>query len=368
MNVVFDRESLQVTGVGRNPLAFEVEINNVDPSGLTKTIQVPTTVDKLDADGNQLYLLPQKDLKIVSQVPTQVETPQAIAEDGTANSPIIIPVVKQVPVLDGNGNQVTYQPVSMQETTSTEDFYGNPTTPIMPTVVAIDGTTSEVQETDADGAKLYQGLMPSGNPLPVSTTEEVQEQKTDAQGNKLYYETVNEDMVTYQAQPDLEISQADTRWTDALLHATEATSQAQQVTFEANQNAFTFEDIMSAKASQIKGLYAHALLYEEMTEALFSTDASGFNADLGFGVVSLPAGGKIVTQAITLPASVSMVKVISESSQSLSITIGPTEADLQPLDAQFFDREFSTPVSTVYVMFENTNNTRTDLSSFALLF
>ena len=60
--VIFDRETLKVTGVDREKFPYEVEIRNVDVEGLTKVVQRPAKREKVNEEGKPVYLLPQEPL------------------------------------------------------------------------------------------------------------------------------------------------------------------------------------------------------------------------------------------------------------------------------------------------------------------
>lgn len=324
-NVLFDRQTLKVVGIGRDPQPFEVEIENVDPSALTKTIQVPVNVPKKDAAGKQLYLLPQDPLE------TDVQVTTAIESTNVTDKPVMIENVKKVPLLDADGKQIQYEVTTFDE---------------------------ETQEQAGTGVF-----------LPCFTTETEQIQKTDADGNLLYFkdETTTEKQST--PQDPLEITADDPQYTDSLEEATETQETAQIITFSDRPGDFTYQDIVAAKEAQILAgtLKGTCILFEEMDAATFDKSAAGFKADLGFKFISLPAGGQARTIAIPLPGAVQNIKVVTEATQPLTISIGADPGSLQPLSSTG-DVELSAAATTIYIQFENPNATRTDLHSFALLF
>lgn len=97
-NVLFDRQSLKVVGSNRSPLPFEVEVQNVDPTGISKTISYMVPAGE-----------PQPD--IVEEIGEErlVET-----IENTGN-PVIIKVEQKVPLLDDSGHQVEYEVMSTDE-------------------------------------------------------------------------------------------------------------------------------------------------------------------------------------------------------------------------------------------------------------
>lgn len=354
-NVLFDRSSLKVVGINRAPLSFEVEINNVDPTDLQKVIQVPTTVDKVDAAGNQLYLLPQDPLESDVPVTSVIETTTP------TDRPVMVSQVQKTPLLDADGNPVTY-PQTVRGETPDETAE-----PVMIDVVAEDGSVTQEQKVDDQGHLLFWGQVPTGVEIPCFTTEEIQVQATDGNGEKLYFEDVTNVEKAYTPQPDLEVTDQDPKFIPGLDKATELQETAKTILFTEDQSAFVYADIVAAKQKQIVGqtFYAGAQLYEEMDASIF--DPAETVADFGFDVVSIPQGGTVQTLKITLPRAVGDVRIVSESSQALSISVGDTTSDLQALDSNS-ERLFDVPVSTLFIRFENKNATRTDLTSFAILY
>lgn len=394
-NVLFNRETLRVTGVGREPLPFEVEIKNVDVTDLKKEVKYTELVNKTKIetleDGTkvekQLYLLPQEDKKIITQITKKIETTESTDEHGHPLEPVMIQVKKQVPMLDSNGEQVEYIPTALIETTETVDFYGNPTEPVMIQVEEIDESTGEVtvvekQKTDENGNLIYFGLVATSNkPIKCFTTELIEEQKKDKDGNLLYYKEIVEEIVNYEKQPPLEITEDDERWPVELDEkgnemkvklekATEEVEKTKIVNFEEDMSQFNYDDVVLHKEKQlIKGtFYSKAKLFERMDESLFSTNLSSFNADLGFDMLSLPVGGEVRTIKLSLPKASSVVGVKLETNieNGVEVKVGATANDLQLVDRNM-ERIFENEVSEVYISFKNITDKRIDIYSFTLL-
>lgn len=394
-NVLFNRETLKVTGMGREPLPFEIEIKNVDVTNLKKEIKYKEVVDKKLVetleDGikieKQLYLLPQEDKEIVTQITKKIETTESVDEDGNPLEPVMIQVKKQVPLLDSNGNQIEYIPTALMETTDTVDFYGNPTEPVMVQVEEVDESTGEVtivekQKTDENGNLVYFGLVAtSDKPVKCFATELVEEQKKDKDENLLYYKEVVEEVVGYEKQLPLEITEDDERWPVELDEkgnemkvklekATEEVEKTKTISFEEDMTQFNYDDVVKHKESQlIKGtFYSKAKLFEKMDESLFSTNISSFNADLGFDMISLPVDGEVRTVKLKLPKASSVIGVKLETNieNGVEVKVGATANDLQLVDRNM-ERMFENEVSEVYVSFKNITDKRIDIYSFALL-
>lgn len=313
-NVLFNRETFRVTGVGRTPLPFEVEIKNVDVSNLTKEVIYIEKVDKLNEEGKPLYLLPQEPLIEEIGEERLIET----TED--TGNPVMVKVIKKVPLLDENKKQVTYQ--------------------------------TEAEET-----------------INCYITGEVEEQKRNEYGQPLFYgkEIVIVEKVTEQSP--IEITEDDERFCEGLEKVQIEVEKTKTVKFEEDMSAFTYDDIVKEKEKQLlKGtFYTACKLFEQMDETIFSTNINGFYADLGFDFLSLPNGGEVRTIKLELPNEADIVGVKFEASaDGVEVSIGNTTSNLIPIDRNnevIFDK----PVTDVYVKFENPTDRRIDIYSFALL-
>jgi hypothetical protein len=323
-NVLFNRENLTFTGMGRNPLAFEIEIRNVDVTGLTKTVTYQELVDKVNEEGKQLFLLPQNPLVEEIGKEIQVETIEV------TETPVLIQVERKVPLLDENKKQVKYEVTTLDE---------------------------ETGEQVGTGQFIY-----------CFTTEIDEVQKTDENGLKLFYktETVAEEIST--PQPDLEITSDDEKFEEGLEKAQILVDKTKVLTFDESPSEFTYADIVAQKEKQITSgtFFGKGILFEEMDETIFSTNLASFKADLGFGFVSLPSGGDIRTVKLSLPIATDLVGIKLETSvEGITVSVGNTASNL--VEVKNGEISFDSPVSEVYVLFENYTDKRIDLYSFALL-
>jgi hypothetical protein len=338
-NILFDRQSLKVVGSNRSPLPFEVEVKNVEASELTKTITYNELKDMKDDSGRQLFVLPREPLVDEVGKHVQIETIE------NTGSPVLVEVLKQVPILDQNNHQVEYE-----------------LTQIVVTPAVIDEETGEVIEEE----KVEQ--VGTGQFIKCFTIEVEEEQKRDESGLKLFYkdEVVMETVVT--PQEDLAVTEDDERYVEGLAKLYGLVEKTRIVSFISEPEQFDYSDICKAKELQITHdtFFAAATLFEEMDESIFSTGLAGFNADLGFDFVSIPAGGEVRTIKLALPTGSNVVGIKTETSDDgLVISIGDTASNL----TQVVNNEvsFQSKVSEVYVKFENPTDKRIDVQSFALL-
>ena len=353
-NVLFNRETLRVTGTGREPLPFEIEIKNVDVSNLTKEVTYTEKMDKLNEEGKPLYLLPQEPLVEEIGEERLIET----TED--TGNPVMTKVLKKVPLLNENNKQVKYEKKVVGETT---DDTGNP-------VMILDEETGElVQKTDKNGNPLFYGLVGTGEFIKCYTTEEVEEQKKDKYGRPLFYDTEIVMVEKVTEQPPIEITEDDERFHEGLEKVQVEVEKTKTVKFEEDMSVFTHDGIVKAKEKQLlKGtFYTACKLFEQMDESIFSANISGFYADLGFDFLSLPSGGEARTIKLKLPNKAEVVGIKFESSDGgLEVLVGNTASNLIPIDRNN-EVIFDEPVSEVYVKFENPTDKRIDVHSFALL-
>jgi hypothetical protein len=354
-NVVFNRESLEVVGLNRPALPFEVEIKNVDVIGLTKEYDYIEKVQKKDEEGNLLYLLPQDSIEVIGTQTVWEETTEV------TEYPVTVKEIKKYELYDANNNLVKYQPTQLGEVTEVTDE------PVMIDVVNEETNEPEqVQKTDEEGNLLYWAQVPVGDPIQCYTTEEVEVQKVDSNGKKIYQKEVEHEVLTQEQQPDLEITNQDERYTEELEPALEDENKTRTVSFDSEANLFTYADIATYKEKQlIRGtFFDKAVLVETMEGTVFDPSVS---ADTGFDFISFAPTKNAETNAITLPSEAQTVHIVSETNVSgLEILIGSSLEDLQPVD-NMNERNFDAPVSEVFVQFINNTDQRIDLYSFALL-
>jgi hypothetical protein len=370
--VLLNQDTLKVVGVSRTPLSYEVEIKNVaNLDQLQKKYQYSELEDKKktvtletgEVVEKQLYLLPQPDKEIITEVVNKVETIESTASDGTANEPIMLQITNKIPVLDDQGNQKTYQPVSLQETTSDVNYYGDPNEPVMIKIYHEDGTVTEEQKTNENGELLYIGLMPYGSEVKVFTTEIEEYQKEDSEGNFLYWGEVVEEVVEYELVTPLEVIEDDPEYKEGLEKAQEKVQKERIVKFNEEQSLFNYEDVAKYKEQQllVETLYSNAILYEQMDKSLFNSS----NADFSFDVVSIPVSGKLTSKAITLPEASSLINVYLESSKPLDIYISDDGFNFYTVDKNN-EYYFPSNITSTYVKIENNTDKRIDVNALAV--
>lgn len=348
-NVLFNKDNLICVDYNRDPFPFEIEVKNVNVDNVPDK-QIPITVaqDKKDANGNQLYKLPQPDIETTQNTQVQTETTEV------TNNPIMITVTKQVPLLDANGNQVTYEQTTISEVTTPTD------NPVM--IQYADGNL--VQKKDANGNLLYYSQVGTGVYIKCYTTEETTEQKKDSNGNLLYYTTETVQNTISTPQDPLLITEDDERYINGLEKATEDVQQQKTISFKDSMNEFNYYDVIKYKESSITDgtFYGNGKLIETMDGVFLD----GYVADLGFDFISFPSSGSAIAK-VQLPSSASTIKVKTETNiDGLSIEIGDTETTLVAIDKDN-EATLTSSVSEVYVSFKNTTNKRIDLYSFSLL-
>jgi hypothetical protein len=339
-NVLFDRESLKVVGLNRPASAFEVSVNNVEVDRLSKQVSYVEPAGVLDEEGNALYILPLPDKVSKEYVPSKIETIEVTSE------PVIHLETKRVPLLDENGEQVEYEVIHYET---------------IPAV--LDEETGEVLEEERVEET------PTGRFIQCYTTEEVESQKEDSQGRKLYYKEVQEEVDVVTPQDPLIITENDEQFVEGLERVTKDEEKFKTVSFQDNKEEFTYEDIVSYKESRLTEgtFFSKGVLYESMEESIFSTDLSSFKADLGFGFISLPAGGEVRTDKIVLPQPARITRITAETSvEGLEIKVGALASDLQAVDVSG-ERHFDVEVSEVYIHFKNPTDKAIDVESFAIL-
>lgn len=361
-NILLNRDTLKVVGRNRSPLPFEVEVKGVDTTNLKKTIptyeEVPKTV-KIEAEGQEtrelpLYYLPQVPLEGTTIVDKIVETTEV------TDQPAMIIELNELPMLDENGNHRFYYRQELMEVTEVTDE------PVMETVYDEEGNPSEVQKTDENGNLLYYKMV-DVEKLFLYTTEEVEVQATDENNNPLYLTTVQEEEITVEEQPDLEITSEDEGWAEELEPVMVTVEDSKTITFDDDSNEFTYEDVTRHKESLLieDTFYDAGMLFEDPQVIVDPTN--NLKADLGFGCVSVPSLGEFTTVNIPLDVPTSVVGITIETSvEGLLVEIGDSVTNLAPVNKQN-EVIFTTQASQVYVRFHNPTDKRIDLHSFGLL-
>jgi hypothetical protein len=126
---------------------------------------------KYSEEGKPLFLLPQPSKEVISQVSRPVKTTEV------SDSPVMI--AEKVPMVGMDGIQMTYEVTTME--------------------LMGDGTFQQVG---------------TGQFLPIFTTQEAQEKDED--DNPLYWNTVLEDVTSYEAQAPKEITEDDPDYIEGL--------------------------------------------------------------------------------------------------------------------------------------------------------
>ncbi|MGO4887061.1 hypothetical protein ACJ2A9_04825 [Anaerobacillus sp. MEB173] len=217
MNIVIEKANGRVVGVNRQPFnASETVIEGINPLDIpSKTIEYMLAEDKVDADGNSLYLLPQPDIEVIDTITTTIEITEV------TDRPIIIKKTRQVPLLDADGKQVEYFP----EYTRIEREE------------VIDEETEEVTIIE------HEIVETSETPILCWTTEEYVEPKTDSDGNPLYLKDIDEEVVTFESQSPLEITAEHEDWNEDLEKIRVEVNKTKVVTIQSDPTEFTYSDI-----------------------------------------------------------------------------------------------------------------------------
>jgi hypothetical protein len=359
--VLFNRETLLATGIDREKLSYEVEIDNVNVDTLTKRVSSPQKQPK-EIDGKKVFLLPQKPTVNKKGVKYKVETVEE------TNEPVMEEIIVKVPLLDEDNNQITYEKKFLGETTEVTNA---------PVMYYDEELEKEVQKKDEEGNLLYIGLVPTGVFIDCFTTETDLVHKENKYGQKLFFEektdiveevveveplVIVEDSEEYLALTEVELSQ--------LVQDTEEVEVFHTVTFSEDFDQFSYEDVVKHKEGSIAEgtFYGEGKLYESFSPELFSTSLSDFNANIGFDFISIPSGGEVRTIKLPLLNESSLVGILvdSEFDDGLLVYIGSSASSLSDA-TELGEVEFSDLVSEVYVKFENTSDKTIDIKSFALL-
>ncbi|MFS1513035.1 hypothetical protein VQL36_11450 [Chengkuizengella sp. SCS-71B] len=249
-NVIINRVTNLVTGVDREPQPLEIEIEDVHIEGLTKQVPYIIQRHRVDSNGNLLYLLPQEPIEIQEEIPKTIETTEI------TENPVMVNTPTQIPIFNEDGTQKQYERTVRGETTEVIDE------PVM-IEVEQDGESMEKQKTDEDGNLLYWGQVGTGQMINCTMVELILNQKQDPEGNLLYYKEVTETSITYEDQDPLEVIKEDERWTEELAPALEDVEQIKTVKFEDQPSVFTYDDIINAPKTPLTAEQEIELLKSE---------------------------------------------------------------------------------------------------------
>lgn len=347
-NVLFNRDTLRVTGFDRTVQPFEVEIQNVsNVEELIKNVSYKVIVGKLDSEGNQLYLLSVVSEELIDKVTETSEVTE---------KPVLVKVYKKVPLLDEDGEQKSYERQVIGEVTEVTDE------PVM--VYGEEGNL--VHKVNDNNEKLYYGFVNTGEIILCYIIEEVEEQKIDTNMSPLYYKTIK--VLEKVIGEPVEITLEDERYVEGLYPLTETLEKTKTIQFSDSFEQFDYDDIVNLKETQCtNGTFYIGVKLFETTEGVFDKELANYNADLGFNFISIPSGGQARTVKLLLSAASKYVGIKTEVNvNGLTISIGNLASDLKPLDKKN-EVQFDTAVTEVYVLFKNTTDKRIDLYSFALL-
>jgi hypothetical protein len=275
--IIIDSKTQQVLGIDI-PITlpneqFEIE---ADVSGLKKTLNEDAYLQKLNELNEPLYVLLLPDLEVHT---AETKTVESTTESA---SPVMIDVVNYIPLLDANNNQLTYQPTTLGKTTEVTEE------PVMITVYDEEGNESIIQESDESENLLYWGQVPVGSPLPLQTSEVVQQQKVDDAGELLYWNEVTEDVVTYQPQEPLLITNEDENWTEDLEFAYDIIPSGTVVDFSIHPTLFTYQEIINYPTlEEVKQAKLEELRTRRDSELVsgFQTSATGTEMTMGYDPV-----------------------------------------------------------------------------------
>jgi hypothetical protein len=333
MNILFDRNTLKVVGQGRTALAYEIEIKDVDTTGLQKPVSFTGTVDKIDVEGNALYLLPQEDVEHFDEVPIRTKVTENTGE------PVMVPKVEQVPILNEDSTQKEY------EVTRTVE--------IMKTVTDEEGNTSEV----GTGEYIQE---PTGQWLKCFVIETSEVQDTDSAGQLLFWKGDVGLVSRMEPQAPLEITAADPDYIEGLEAATKELPKERTAKYADEPEIFTVKDVVAHMAVVLANASSKAhLIYDEF---ITSEDVVGGNADTGVKIVSIPAGGTAVMSAETLAVSASEFEVMRFiASEGIELSINGVAAVNGIVT-------LPSAATEVTVTLTNTADSRRDAESYAIAY
>lgn len=365
-NVLFSRGNFSVTDTGRSPMAYEVEIKNVNLEGLTKDVEYAfekpkmglfmvgtgefteeVVIDETTGEETivrteimeeqelQAYLLPQSE-EVVKQVVTKVETTEETAEQ------VMVVDYKYTPVLDENGEHKFYYPTH------------------------IEYEQVDTGEVDEFGEPIYETVekeVASETPIYLYTSEELQVQKKNEAGELLFYKEVTEEVTETEERAPIEISEKDERFTEGLKKALEVVKEVRQVSFIEGKHEFNYQDIVEHKKTSLlnNSLFVGCELIEDFQDNVIDSFAN-----FGLGFVNIPVGGFIATKLIGVQGR--LVGLYKEASSS-GLTFSISEGDL--INFREFDSSdeglLAEGTTGVYLRVENKTDKAIDLHSLGIM-
>ncbi|MDP5274359.1 hypothetical protein [Chengkuizengella axinellae] len=274
--VIISRSTKKVVALNRSPQPFEYAVENVYTEGATKTIHHNEQHQKFDDEGNTLYLLPQPQIEINETFTKTIETTE-ITDD-----PVMTIQTVQIPKLDDDGNQKTYEKTVRGETVEvTED-------PVIDRIYNEETEEyEEIHKTDEDGNSLYWGQVPTGQMIPMFTTQQVEVHKSDEAGNQLYYKTFEEITTTYEDQPPLEIIEDHEEWTEELELAFEEKQVPEVVSFKTHMTEFDENDIFEIQSRPVPKSETDILGEQIVEKDIQIMQVESLNQTLGQQIVEL---------------------------------------------------------------------------------
>ncbi|NBI28578.1 hypothetical protein [Chengkuizengella marina] len=238
--VIISISTNKVVGLNRDPQPFEYAIQNVYLENAQKTIYNIEQKQKFDEEGNVLYLLSQPQLEVNETITKIIETTE------TTDDPVTNIETIQIPLLDDQGNQKTYEKTVKGETIEFTDE------PVIEQVWNEETETyDDIHKTDDEGNLLYWGQVPTGQMIPLFTADQVEVHQMDDEENLLYYKEIEETITNYEDQEPLEITEDHEEWTEELELAYEDIEVTEVITFKTHMTKFTYDDVMDIKSRPV---------------------------------------------------------------------------------------------------------------------
>ncbi|WP_127580812.1 hypothetical protein [Paenibacillus koleovorans] len=319
MDIIFNKESYKYAEADRLPSPLEFAVRDVNVAGLHKTVQTPEQRVK-----EGFWLLPQPDAENVTTITRRIETTEPTI------MPIMVDQTVRVPLMDGDV-QLSYQPTVLV------DLY------------------------DEEGDVTGQEEQPSGSPLPLWTSQVIEVQKQDSEGDPLYWMDVDEELTTYEPQPPIETEE----YAEGLEPATETIITERTAWFTQEPELFSYTDVTTHLIQRLKQQTGCSYTFGNSflaNEAFMPLDPdSGSVADFGMKFTSIPPGCHIqATYELGEPNGVFHVARLI-GSETIVMTINGVE----PAGGIV---ELPNPVEAVTVRFENTGDRRAVLEAFTVCY